>query len=188
MATRAGKQLLSRHDWVRAALEALGEGGVGAVAVDRLARRVGATRGSFYWHFKDRDELVDAALAEWERANTTDLIPQVDAIENPVQRLRTLFREVYEREVDAVEIALASAPDQPLVASAFARVTERRLAFLRRVFTDLGLPGAEADDRAWLAYAFYIGHHQLGRNTDVRARQPTELDRLVDLLTSSTTG
>ncbi len=188
MASRSGKKLLRREDWTGAALEALAGGGVSAVAVDRLAKTLGVTRGSFYWHFTDRGELIDAALEQWERENTTALIPDAETIEDPIERLRFLFREVYEQEVDIVEIALATGADEPLVAPVFARVTEQRLDFLRRIFTDLGLPGDEADDRAWLAYTLYIGHHQLGRNAQTKARQPKRLDRLIDLLTSSATG
>jgi AcrR family transcriptional regulator len=184
MARRAGKELLTRADWTRAALDALAQGGVAAVAVDRLARTLGTTRGSFYWHFKDRRELIESALAEWERTNTTDLIPEVEAIADPVERLRHLFRAVYEQEVDEIEIALAAAPAEPLVAPVFARVTETRLGFLRRIFKDLGLSDEQAGDRAWLAYTFYIGHHQLGRNPEVRTRRPPSLDHLVEVLTT----
>ncbi len=184
MATRAGKRLLTKDDWIGATLDALARSGVRAVTVDRLAKVLGATRGSFYWHFADRRALITAALERWERENTIALIPGLEAITNPVERLRRLFRQVYEQPVDAVEIALASAADEPLVEPVFVRVTKARLAFLRRIFRDLGLPEADADDRAWLAYAFYIGHHQLGRAAAIQALQPTALDRLVDLLTS----
>jgi AcrR family transcriptional regulator len=66
------------------------------VAVDRLTKVVGATRGSFYWHFKDRGELVEAALALWERQYTTDLIPLAEAVADPRERLQLLFARVYE--------------------------------------------------------------------------------------------
>jgi AcrR family transcriptional regulator len=175
---------LNRQDWIRAALDALAERGVAGVAVDRLAKTLGATRGSFYWHFSHRTELIEAALEQWEHENTTALIPAADAIGDPVARLRFLFQLVYEQPVDAVELALASAADEPLVEPVFVRVTRARLAFLRRIFSDLGLPDDEADDRAWFAYAFYIGHHQLGRSPEIQALQPARLDRLVELLTS----
>jgi AcrR family transcriptional regulator len=175
---------LTREDWIRAALDSIAEGGVASVAVDRLAKTVGATRGSFYWHFKDRRELIEAALALWERENTTELIPDAEAVGDPAERLRYVFREVYEQPVDAIEVTLATAAAEPLVAPVFVRVTEARLALLRRIFIDLGLTDAEADDRAWLAYAFYIGHHQLGRAPGTKALQPGRLDRLVELLGS----
>jgi AcrR family transcriptional regulator len=166
------KRRLTREDWIRAALGALADGGVAAVAVDRLAKGLGATRGSFYWHFADRRELIEAALALWERENTTDLIPEADAVGDPADRLRFIFRLVYERPVDPIEIALASAADDELVAPVFLRVV------------DLGLGEAEAGDRAWLAYAFYIGHHQLGRTPGIGALRPDRLDSLVELLGS----
>ena len=182
MATRDGKTLLTRDDWTRVALDAIGEGGVNAVAVDRLAKTLGASRGSFYWHFKDRAGVIDAALERWARENTADLVPEFDAIANPVERLRMLLRAVYEQPVDAIELTLSAAGDDPVVAPVFARVTRQRIEFLQRIFTDLGLAPEQAADRAWLAYAFYIGHHQLAKNPETASLRPDRLDRIVELL------
>jgi len=150
------------------------------VAVDRLTKVVGATRGSFYWHFKDRDELVAAALALWEREYTTELIPLAEAVPDARARLRSLFKRVYEPRAEPIEIALAAEADHPLVAPVFARVSAARIALLRSIFLELGLGEQEADARAWLAWAFYLGHHQLG---DAPGK-PADLDRIVDLLGS----
>ncbi|MBE2317299.1 TetR/AcrR family transcriptional regulator [Solirubrobacter sp. CPCC 204708] len=156
----------------------MAESGVAGVAVDRLTKAVGATRGSFYWHFKDRDELVQAALLLWERENTTELIPEGEAVRDPQARLRALFARVYEPPADPIEVALAKAADDPLVAPVFARVVASRIAFLRTLFLELGCEEEEADSRAWLAYGFYVGHHQLG---PVPGR-PAGLGRIVELL------
>lgn len=184
MATRNGKTLLTRDDWIRAALDALATGGVAAVAVDRIAKAMGATRGSFYWHFSDRRDLVDAALAHWERESTVDRIPSLETVVDPAARPRVLFREVYEQPADAIEIALAASGADPLVAPVVARVTRRRRDALRRIFTELGCDEAEAEHRAWLAYGFYVGHHQLSRNPETRVDRPDDLRRIVDLLTA----
>jgi AcrR family transcriptional regulator len=182
VATRDGKALLTREDWTRAALAAMADGGVDAVAVDRLAKRLGASRGSFYWHFADRADVVNAALELWATEHTTALLPALEAITDPVERLRALLREVYERPVDAVELTLSGAGDDPVVAPVFARVTRQRIDVLRRIFTDLGLPAEAAADRAWLTYAFYLGHHQLGKNPDIAALRPSRLDHVVAML------
>jgi len=182
---RDGKTLLSREDWTRAALEAMGTGGTKAVAVDRLAKTLGASRGSFYWHFSDRRELIDAALALWEQENTTDLAPVILEAGEPVEQLRFLLREVYQKPVDDIEITLASAGDDPLAAAAFARVTNLRLDILRDIFARMGLDHEEAEARAWLAYGFYIGHHKLGRNDDASRRRPADLNRIVTLLSTA---
>jgi AcrR family transcriptional regulator len=184
VATRGGKRLLTPEDWTDAALEALADGGVGAVAVDRLARRLGATRGSFYWHFADRRALIEAALERWEHEATRQLIPPMRAIRDPVERLRVLFREVYETAPEDLDVALAAAAEDPLVTPVIARVTRLRLEFLKEIFTDLGLDEAEAADRAWLAYGFYVGHHQLRRSTGGDVDAPSRLDRVVALLTT----
>lgn len=182
---RDGRTLLSREDWTRAALDAMGTGGTTAVAVDRLAKTLGASRGSFYWHFSDRRALIDAALALWEQENTTDLAPRLLEADEPVEQLRLLLREVYEKPVDDIEITLASAGDDPLVAAAFARVTNLRLDILRDIFARMGFDDEEAEARAWLAYGFYIGHHQLGRNDGAARRRPADLDRTVALLSNA---
>lgn len=150
------------------------------MAVDRLTGVVGATRGSFYWHFKDRGELVEASLALWEREYTTELIPAAEAVSDPRARLRLLFARVYEPRAEPIEVALAKAADDPLVAPVFARVSAARMALLRGIFLELGLDEAEAESRTWLAWSFYVGHHLLD---DLPAR-PARLDRVVDLLGS----
>ena len=184
MATRNGKTLLTRDDWARAALEAIAQGGVRALTIEDLAERVGASRGSFYWHFETREDLIAAALELWEAESTTDRLPELEAIEDPLKRLRTLLRAVYEAPVDAAELMLSTAGDDPLVAPVFARVVARRMKVLRRIFTELGMPRAEAVDRAWLAYSFYVGHHQLRNNPEIAALEPRHLERMVGLLTA----
>ncbi|HXD37565.1 MAG TPA: helix-turn-helix domain-containing protein, partial [Rhodanobacter sp.] len=58
---------LSAEDWELAALQLIAEQGVGALAVEALARRLGVTKGSFYWHFRTREALLQAALERWEQ-------------------------------------------------------------------------------------------------------------------------
>ena len=75
---------LSAQDWVIAALEVLLKDGIEAVQITTLADKLGVTRGSFYWHFKNRQQLLDAILAEW-RARNTDIMVQVLATASSVE-------------------------------------------------------------------------------------------------------
>ena len=68
---------LGPEDWTRAALAAIADKGTAHVSVERLARELGATKGSFYWHFKDRPALIDAALQRWERDYTDRIIERL---------------------------------------------------------------------------------------------------------------
>jgi AcrR family transcriptional regulator len=154
---------LNRQAWVEAALEAIAEGGIAAVAVVPLAQRLGATKGSFYWHFPSREALVEAALADWEHTHTAAVIAEIEAAsEDPVQQLRLLFKRVTELAArDRVELALLATADHPTVRPVLDRVTRRRIDFTARLFERLGVSRAEAKRRALLAYSAYLGHAQL---------------------------
>jgi AcrR family transcriptional regulator len=167
---------------MRSALAAIATDGIGGVTIDRLARELRATRGSFYWHFRDRDELVVAAIELWARESTEERLPELEAIGDPLLRLRALVRSVYEVPADPVEVALSASASDPRVASTLAHVVARRLSVVRRIFVDLGFSPRDASDRAWLTYAFYIGHHQLLVNEEIAARRPPRLQRLVTVL------
>ncbi|MFC5058693.1 TetR/AcrR family transcriptional regulator [Saccharothrix xinjiangensis] len=169
------KQRLSKQDWLTAALTALAGGGVGAVAVEPLAQRLGVTRGSFYWHFADRNALLHEALEWWESQGTEAVIERVNGIAEPRQRLRELFRiAITEDPTDGLEPALVAHADDPAVAPVLHRVTRRRVAFLADVYAELGFPAGQARHRAVAAYAAYVGWTQLRRAT------PTALPEIAD--------
>lgn len=148
---------LSSADWETAALDALAETGVGGVAIEPLARRLGVTKGSFYWHFTDRDALLAAALRRWEKSYTERIIDTVADVRDPRERLtRLIGRVLVGGWSDRIHIALA-ASQHPLVREALARVSRRRLAYLESCYVDLGQPRREAKRSALLAYAAYVG-------------------------------
>ncbi|MEO6264178.1 MAG: helix-turn-helix domain-containing protein, partial [Luteimonas sp.] len=91
-AERTGR--LSADDWAQAALDLIAEQGVAAVAVEPLARRLGVTKGSFYWHFPSRDALLQAALERWEKVEQETVFGQLEAVPDPRERLHALFQLV----------------------------------------------------------------------------------------------
>ena len=151
---------LSREDWTHAALVAIAEGGTAAVAVEPLAARLGTTKGSFYWHFRNRGELVAAALATWEREATDEIIERLAGVEDPVERLRLTLTAAMEDEDDeygAIDAALLASAADPSVGRVVERVQGKRLAFLERCFRDMDLPPREARLRARIGYSIYLG-------------------------------
>jgi AcrR family transcriptional regulator len=153
--------LLSREDWINAALHALADEGPSGVAVARLAVRLGATKGSFYWHFKDREQLIGEALATWERNDTDAVIQELMEIGDPVERLRTatVMATEYE-EAESPDVRLLPSTSDPIVADFVKRVQRKRLDFLAATFRDAGFPPAESRLRARLAYSLALGWHQ----------------------------
>lgn len=156
------KRRLTADDWAEAALRVLAEHGLGAIAVEPIAHRLGTTKGSFYWHFTNRDALVEAALARWERQHTEAVIAEVDAEPDARLRLRRLFvRVIGGATSDRIEVTLLGAIDDPRVAPVLRRVTVRRLEYLTSALEEAGFPARAARQRAQLAYTSFLGHVQL---------------------------
>ncbi len=122
---------LSAEDWELAALHLIAEQGVGALAVEALARQLGVTKGSFYWHFRTREALLNAALERWEQYGEREIISEIEQIADPRKRLPELFRRVaHELQPHRVYAALLKALDHPQVVPVMARVSQRRMEFL----------------------------------------------------------
>jgi len=163
----SGQRRLTRDDWITAALAAIADGGLAAVGVEPLAARLGATKGSFYWHFENRDALLEAAIGRWEKETTTDVIAEITASHDaPASQFQRLVVGVIERaEQDRVGPALLASTTHPAVSQALERVTTARLNLIATVFRRLGFTQAEARRRALLAYSAYLGHGQLAHST-----------------------
>jgi AcrR family transcriptional regulator len=190
MATKKKPARRSREDWIGAALAALRDSGIERVRVEPLAEVLGVTKGSFYWHFKDREELVSAALDSWVERGTLAIIRDVSATdEDPRQRMRSLWARVLrEASLDLrTELAIRElAQRDASVRERVRRVDEQRMGFLRGLFRDMGLSAADAEMRSLLLYSLLIGDYFIqvshGRMTraSVLARAVDELLRVTD--------
>ena len=153
---------LGPEDWTKAALAAIADKGTANVSVERLARELGATKGSFYWHFKDRPALIDAALQRWERDFTDRIIERLSDIADPRERFRELLESSFEDHPGVlIDANLLAAADDPPVGAALERVARKRLAFVDKIFAELGAVGGS--ERAILAFSAYVGLAQLRR-------------------------
>ncbi|WP_193319004.1 TetR/AcrR family transcriptional regulator [Nonomuraea phyllanthi] len=161
---------LNADDWARAALDALAEGGLAAVAVEPVAVRLGVSKGSFYWHFPNRQALVEAALERWE-AETEAVIAGLERLRDPVERMRVLMERAFGDGRDAaISFRLISEVDDAVtgagssgVGAVVRRVSERRLAYIRAALEEAGQAPEEAARRALAAYAGYLGLAALAR-------------------------
>lgn len=177
-----GAGSLAAKDWVKAAVLAIGGGGVDAVAVEPLAKKLGVTKGSFYWHFKNRNALLESVLERWEDECTEAVISAAEGISDPKERLMRVFDEATSDEpfgdghtsesgiffTRAFEQAISDATDDPVVGPVLRRVSERRIDYLEDCYRTLGLLPDEARHRALLVYAAYVGTMRLAREAPNR--------------------
>lgn len=180
---------LTRDDWIAAARRAIADGGLAAVAVEPLAVALGATKGSFYWHFANRDELITAAVEHWEKETTTDVIAELTAAAGTgaadVLR-RLIVRTTTLAQADRIGPALLASASHPAVAPVLSRLTSARIGMLTMIFERLGFAGTDARHRALLAYSTYLGYEQLVHSTPdvLPADQHEYLEAAVRLLVS----
>lgn len=176
---RSGR--LSAGDWAQAALDLIAEQGVAAVAVEPLARRLGVTKGSFYWHFPSRDALLQAALERWEQVEQETVFGSVEAVPDPRERLRALFLVVaHEAKSHIIYSELLKALDHPTVKPVIERVSGRRLDYLTASLRQAGMGRIDAQHRARLAYAAYVGFLQLNLQLHQPRLQHDEFEAYVE--------
>ena len=139
-------------------LTVLREDGPEAIAADKLAKRLGVSRGSFYWHFKSAAGFESALLAAWEERWTTRLIETVSrSADGPRGRLRLLIQATAGLDADVYSAAKRMARRRPEHAAVMERIDHRRVQFVADILTEGGVPGAAAKVRAQIIYAWAMG-------------------------------
>tara|TARA_R110001583_G_scaffold195441_3_gene373687 strand:- start:74315 stop:74914 length:600 start_codon:yes stop_codon:yes gene_type:complete len=153
---------LDREAWVNAAIEVLAEEGIAGLRVEVLAKRLKVTKGSFYWHFQDRRDLLIAILGLWKEGRIRDIIKQTTAV--PGKELAQIYHviDVYSanrsRRGMMIELAVRDWARRDVDAAAIvAEVDDVRLRCARDLFLACGVPMEEASSRCMLLYAYVFG-------------------------------
>ena len=180
---RRGRPGLTAEAWAEAALAAITESGLDAVNVEELARTLGVTKGSFYWHYGSRADLIAAALTLWDRRATGAYLAEIANIPDPADQLRRLiFNAVRLSQRRNVYAALSQVDSEPAQA-VLRRVAEQRITFLTGLYADLGLPPQRARLLARIAYATYIGLMRVTAEAPEAPLSTEDLEALTDELT-----
>ena len=182
---RGASARLSREDWVRMAYKMLSENGARSLNVEALAKRLGVTKGSFYWHFKDRAELLEGVLGRW---HVQLVIERTEASGgSPTDRLRYMLNIVMNARRPgrggSLELAMRSwARRDPRVAEVVESVDIRRLEYTAGLFKECGYSDAEAEARAMLlfSYIFSQGILSFGNNRVLDESLHTACCRLIE--------
>lgn len=154
---KSAKQLTA-NDWLDHALQVLSKQGLAAVAVEPLAKSLGVTKGSFYWHFSNRQQLINDLLVFWENI---ELEYQQDFLKAELEP-QPLFEQLLTLLIDddtnkGVFLAVAGQPDKGEIKPFYQRAVERRLDLLCEIFKRAGYKPKPARQQASQVYVAYLG-------------------------------
>jgi AcrR family transcriptional regulator len=169
---------LSAKDWLDQGLKTLAETGFTALKAEPLAKAMGVSRGSFYWHFADIGAFHAAILKHWREVAAEQIIANVEAASDNDNPLALLLRQAFGGKL-ALEKAVRSwATLDPLAQSAVQAIDRRRLNYVERLFRASGLSPDVARARAQILYWAFLGF-ALSDQALPRAKQAAVLDELL---------
>lgn len=164
----------SPEGWLEAAYDSLLESGVDSVKILPLAKRLNLSRTSFYWFFKDREELLSALITRWREKNTGNLVKQSEAYaESLAEAMLNVFdcwlnKDLFDSQFEfAVRSWALQSPD---IVDEVQRADQTRLEALGRMFTRFGYGEAAADVRARTTYLVQIGYISMQSKEDLFTR------------------
>ncbi|MFM7532411.1 MAG: TetR/AcrR family transcriptional regulator [Rubrivivax sp.] len=180
------RETLSPQSWIDAATEVLVDHGIDHVRVDVIAQQLGVTRGSFYWHFRDREALLRGVLQQWRETATENLTARLErASTDPLEQLRDVislpFRGRAAARAARIELAIrAWARRDAMARQAVDEADSSRVGYIAQIFSALGFPIMEARSRAFLAYSHNLGEALMASQGN--ASQQRERARFVEAL------
>jgi AcrR family transcriptional regulator len=154
---------VSKAEWLHRALKVLESEGVQGVRVERLARDLGIAKAGFYWHFRDRPDLLHNVLDYWTHEFTAVITDNPELQEgDPKKRLYQTMLMILEHDLAKYDMVIRNwANHDPTAAKAVRQVTRMRLDFLRSIFSELGFRGRQLEMRTRL----FVCYHSLEQNT-----------------------
>ncbi len=168
---------LTREDWLNAAIQTLFESGIGAISIVQLANTLSVTRGSFYHHFSDREDLLHAMLSYWEKTWTIGVREEVRALELPPgETLMALIQSIRQHKAAVYDAPFrAWALHDPLARTTLERVDSFRLAYIKSQFDAAGFTGLDAENRARL-----LLYYEMSDPAFFSAQDPETERQLID--------
>jgi AcrR family transcriptional regulator len=169
---------ITKEEWLTCALNVLESTGIDGVRIEKLARQLGVSRSGFYWHFKDRQDLLTHILEYWAHEYTEVVTDNKALTEGPaVQRLENIMRTVRDYELNRFEAAIFIwSQSDPAAKETFNRAYKMRLDFIRNIFSELEFKGDELEMRAQLFMGYLAWEY-----TDFCKQSKTKQNRLLKL-------
>ncbi len=157
------KKKLTREKWLEISLKILIKEGNTKLRIEHLVQCMGVTKGSFYWHFKDRDDFIHCLVEHWAKISTLVVVEHMKQVQGSAEkRLLELMQYIVINDLTRYDIAVrAWALMEPQVAHIVRKTDKRRLNFIRNLFAEMGFEGKEQEMRARTLVTFHAMEHGL---------------------------
>jgi AcrR family transcriptional regulator len=172
------KDQLSARDWLDRGLKALARDGFTALKADPLAKAMGVSRGSFYWHFADVGAFHAALLKHWREIAAEQIIADVEAASPGDRALELLLRRVFGERLKLEGAVRTWASIDPAARAAVQAIDRRRLDYIEHLLRQAGVPPDVACARAQILYWAFLGFALSGQPSS-KEPQPMILDELL---------
>lgn len=146
---------LSADDWISLGIKALTRNGFTALKADPLAKAMGVSRGSFYWHFADLGAFHAAVLKRWREIAAEAIIAGVEADSD--EPLKALLRRTFGARLDLERAARNWAAFDPAAQAAVRAIDRRRLDYIEGLLQRRGFSATIAQARAQILYWTFLG-------------------------------
>ena len=178
MTTAAKADQLSAGDWLDQGLKTLTESGFTALKAEPLAKAMGVSRGSFYWHFADVGAFHAALLKRWREIMTEQIIANLEQSAEGEDRINVLLRRAFGGRL-VLEVAVRTwATLDPTARAAVQAIDRRRLSYIESLLTASGFSPDIARARAQILYWAFLGF-TLSEKSLPKSRQAEVLDELI---------
>jgi AcrR family transcriptional regulator len=169
---------LSAKDWLDQGLKTLARDGFTALKAEPLAKAMGVSRGSFYWHFADIGAYHSAILKRWREVAAEQIIANLEASANDDNALALLLRQAFGARLTLEKAVRSWATLDPSARRAVQAIDRRRLSYVQRLLKRSGVAPAVARARAQILYWAFLGYALSDRPLP-QARQAAVLDELL---------
>lgn len=160
------KIIATKDHWIKLGYKLFSEQGISGIVVEAMAKKLNVNKSSFYWHFKTKEEFVNAIINFWITTETEQIIAQTEAVKSASGKFERFLEITFKSEpyLEFIFFLKRYAKKNKKIQKIIDDIDFKRLSYASNLFQEVGYSKAEATVRASIFYKYLIGYHEMIRN------------------------